>query len=271
MSDISVHYSTTGQPHPFHIVRPSPWPIVTAFSAGTTAFGAVTYFHDKIWWPLAIGLFCLFFFAGMWFRDIIREANVTKEHTPTVRKGFRYGMLLFIASEVSFFGAFFAAYFNSALAPTEALGFMWPPKSIQTVNPFDLPFLMTIILLLSGCTVTWAHSALIAGNRKDTIRGLALTVFLGMMFTSFQAWEYFHAEFGFKETVYASTFYMATGFHGFHVIIGTIFLAVCLWREYKGQFAPNDHFGFEAAAWYWHFVDVVWLFLFVAIYWFGSN
>jgi cytochrome c oxidase subunit 3 len=266
----TLHYTTTGESHPFHIVRPSPWPLLAAFSAGFTAFGAVTFFHDKILWPLLVAACALVLVAALWFRDIIREATFEHAHSATVKKGFRYGMLLFIVSEVSFFGAFFWAYFNSALIPKEAIGFVWPPKGIQTVNPFDLPFLMTMILLLSGCTVTWAHSAVIQGNKRDLVRGLIATVCLGMMFTGFQAWEYCHAEFGFKETVYASTFYMATGFHGFHVIIGTIFLAVCLFRANRGDFKPNDHFGFEAAAWYWHFVDVVWLFLFIAIYWWGS-
>lgn len=266
----TIHYGTTGQPHPFHIVKPSPWPLLVSLSAGLTAFGAVTQFHDKIWWPLALAGFFLVLFSGLWFRDIIREASVNHEHTKVVKKGFRYGMILFIASEVSFFAAFFWAYFNAALAPTEAIGFSWPPKGIHTVDPFDLPFLMTMILLLSGCTVTWAHAALLQNNRRDVIRGLALTVGLGVLFSSLQAYEYVHAHFGFKETVYASAFYMATGFHGFHVIIGTIFLAVNLWRAQKNQFLLDDHFGFEAAAWYWHFVDVVWLFLFVAIYWFGA-
>ena len=267
----TLHYSNTGKPHPFHIVRPSPWPMLAAFSAGFLAFGAVTYFHDKILWPLLLAAAALILVAGFWFRDIIREATFEHAHTRTVKTGFRYGMLLFIISEVSFFGAFFGAYFDAALFPKEAIGFLWPPKEIHTVDPFDLPFLMTMILLLSGCTVTWAHTALIQNNRKDLIRGLVATVLLGILFTSFQAYEYVHAHFGFKETIYASAFYMATGFHGFHVIIGTIFLMVTLWRAKRGDFKPDDHFGFEAAAWYWHFVDVVWLFLFVSIYWWGSK
>lgn len=266
----TLHYTTTGQPHPYHIVKPSPWPMLVSFAAGFTAFGAVTYFHDKIMWPLLVAAFCLITFSTLWFRDIIREASDEHAHTRTVKTGFRYGMLLFIMSEVAFFAAFFWAYFDAALVPKEAIGFAWPPASIKTIDPFDLPFMMTMILLLSGCTVTWAHSALIENNQKDLVRGLIVTVALGTIFTGFQAYEYVHAHFGFKDTIYASTFYMATGFHGFHVIIGTIFLAVCLWRAKKGHFKPDDHFGFEAAAWYWHFVDVVWLFLFVAIYWWGA-
>lgn len=269
MSD-TIHYGNSGKPHPFHIVKPSPWPLLVSFAAGFTAFGAVNYFHDGVWWQLAVAGFLLCLFSGLWFRDIIREASVNHEHTAVVKKGFRYGMLLFIASEAALFAAFFWAYFNAALAPTEAIGFAWPPEGIKTINPFDLPFLMTMILLLSGCTVTWAHAALLENNRRDLIRGLSLTVALGVIFSCLQAYEYMHAEFGFKETIYASTFYMATGFHGFHVLVGTAFLAVCLWRAKKGHFKSDDHFGFEAAAWYWHFVDVVWLFLFIAIYWYGA-
>jgi cytochrome c oxidase subunit 3 len=195
-----------------------------------------------------------------------------------VQLGLRYGMALFIASEVMFFAAFFWAYFDASLfadqenmfGRVEATGGQWPPASIETFDPFHLPFLNTLILLLSGCTVTWAHHALREGDRKGLIQGLWLTVLLGATFTCVQAYEYGDAAFGFTDGIYASTFFMATGFHGFHVIVGTIFLTVCLVRSYKGHFSPTQHFGFEAAAWYWHFVDVVWLFLFISIYWWGA-
>jgi cytochrome c oxidase subunit 3 len=266
-----ITYGTTGKPHPYHIVRPSPWPILVSFAAGAVAVAAVLGMHDEASWLWVKATFLILMtFSGLWFRDIIREASVEKVHTPVVKFGFRYGMLMFIASEVMFFAAFFWAYFDSALFPTEAIGNVWPPANIETINPFDLPFMMTAILLLSGCTVTWAHASLIDGNRRDTILGLIATIALGAIFSAFQLYEYHHAEFGFKDTIYASTFYMATGFHGFHVLIGNIFLCVCLYRAWKDQFKPDDHFGFEAAAWYWHFVDVVWLFLFVAIYWYGA-
>lgn len=266
----TLQYGTTGRPHPFHIVKPSPWPLLASLAAGALALGAVYYFHDKLLWPMLVSAFALIAVSALWFRDIIRESMEKGTHNEIVRAGFRYGMLLFIASEVAFFGAFFWAYFEAALAPKEAIGFMWPPEGIKTIDPFDLPFMMTMILLLSGCTVTWAHTALLQNNRRDVVRGLALTVALGAIFSCFQVYEYVHAAFGFKETIYASTFYMATGFHGFHVFIGTIFLAVILWRANRGDYTSTDHFGFEAAAWYWHFVDVVWLFLFIAIYWYGA-
>lgn len=266
----TVHYSTTGRPHPFHIVKPSPWPLFASLAAGALAYTAVDYFHDKTLWPMLLSAFFLIAVAALWFRDIIRESMDKTAHSDTVRNGFRFGMLLFILSEVAFFAAFFWAYFEAALVPKEAIGSVWPPAHIKTIDPFDLPFMMTMILLLSGCTVTWAHTALLENNRRDLVRGLALTVGLGVIFSCFQIYEYTHTTFGFKDTVYASTFYMLTGFHGFHVLIGTIFLAVVLWRAKRGDYSATDHFGFEAAAWYWHFVDVVWLFLFVVIYWYGA-
>lgn len=268
MSD-TVHYESSGQPHPYHIVRPSAWPMLASLSAGLLAFGAVHVMHDKVWWIFWCGVASLLAVSTFWFRDIIKEAYRERAHSPIAKIGFRYGMLLFIASEVMFFAAFFWAYFHSSINPSEAIGGVWPPATIKPIHPFDLPFMMTMILLLSGCSCTWAHAALLENNRRDVLWGLGVTVMLGVIFSFFQMYEYHHAAFGFKDTVYASTFYMATGFHGAHVIIGTIFLMVTWWRAYKNQFTPNDHFGFEAAAWYWHFVDVVWLFLFVAIYWYG--
>ena len=176
-------------------------------------------------------------------------------------------MMLFIASEVMFFVAFFWAFFASSLFP---VGGVWPPEGITTLDPFDLPLINTLVLLLSGSTVTWAHHALIEDDRSDFLLALLLTVLLGIFFTFLQILEYTHAPFGFTDGIYPSVFYMATGFHGFHVFIGTVFLAVCLLRGYFGHFTSKQHFGFEAAAWYWHFVDVVWLFLFICIYMWGS-
>jgi len=211
----------------------------------------------------------------MWWRDVLRESRTPGLHTPIVRLGLRYGMTLFIASEVMFFVGFFWAFFHFALFPEHVLGTatpMWPPAGITTFDPFHLPLLNTMILLLSGTTVTWAHHSLITGDRKHLIMGLGLTVLLGMSFTTFQAIEYSNAPFNFSGGgVYPAVFFLATGFHGFHVIVGTIFLLVCWFRARGGQFTPQRHFGFEAAAWYWHFVDVVWLFLFVAVYWWGHG
>ena len=256
--------------HPYHLVDPSPWPLIGAISGGVLATGLVLFMHEVSALLLFAGIIMLLLTMAGWWRDVIREAESGKHHTPIVQLGLRYGMVLFIASEVMFFAAFFWAYFNGALFPTEAIEATWPPPDIKTFDPFGIPFLNTLILLLSGCTVTWAHHALIEGDRKGLIQGLALTVLLGVIFSGLQAYEYSHAAFGFGGDIYSSVFYMATGFHGAHVIIGTIFLLVCLVRAMKGHFKPDHHFGFEAAAWYWHFVDVVWIFLFSAVYWWGS-
>jgi cytochrome c oxidase subunit III len=263
--------------HPYHLVDPSPWPLVGAVAAGTLAIGGVLYMHEApmplglpSWILIPVGAALVLLTMFLWWRDVVMEATYQGHHTPVVQIGLRYGMALFIASEVMFFAAFFWAYFDASLFPKEAIGGVWPPENIRPFDPFELPLLNTLILLTSGVTVTWAHHALREGDRQGTLLGLGLTILLGITFTSVQAYEYSHAAFGFKDGIYPSTFFMATGFHGFHVIIGTIFLIVCWFRAYKGHFKPDHHFGFEAAAWYWHFVDVVWLFLFICIYWWGS-
>ncbi len=256
--------------HHYHLVAPSPWPLLGALGAGTMAAGGVLWMHEFTPWVLPLGVLLILATMTLWWRDVVREATVEGHHTLIVQLGLRYGMALFIVSEVMFFAAFFWAFFDASLYPKEATGFQWPPLGIEAFDPFDVPFLNTLILLLSGCTVTWAHHEVLHGNRGATVQALALTILLGIIFTSLQAYEYGHAAFDFDGGIYPSTFYMATGFHGFHVIIGTCFLTVCLLRAWKGHFKPDHHFGFEAAAWYWHFVDVVWLFLFSCVYLWGS-
>ena len=260
--------------HPYHLVDPSPWPLLSAFAGGALVLGIIFIAHSNSWWLFSLGLASTLACMFLWWRDVLRESRDPTLHTPVVRLGLRYGMVLFIASEVMFFVAFFWAYFHFALFPEHISGAekaIWPPAGIETFDPFHLPFLNTMILLLSGCTVTWAHHALLQNDRKSLITGLGLTVALGVMFTGFQIKEYMIAPFGFTDGVYPSVFYLATGFHGFHVFVGTVFLAVCLVRAIRGHFTPERHFGFEAAAWYWHFVDVVWLFLFIFIYWWGAG
>jgi cytochrome c oxidase subunit 3 len=258
--------------HPYHLVDPSPWPLTGSIGAIVLTFGIVQFMHGYGLWWIAPGAFIVIATLFMWWLDVVKEAEYQGHHTPVVQIGLRYGMSLFIASEVMFFAAFFWAFFDASLFPKEAIGGVWPPEGILTFDPFSLPLLNTLILLTSGCTVTWAHHALREGDRKGLVQGLTLTVALGLLFTAVQAYEYAHAPYGFTDTVFASTFFMATGFHGFHVIVGTTFLIVCLIRSIKGHFTPEHHFGFEAAAWYWHFVDVVWLFLFIFVYiWGGIN
>ena len=261
--------------HDYHLVDPSPWPAVGATSAFIAAFGGISWMHHLYAGaPLVFGLGVLgiLYTMAAWWTDVVREAEFQGHHSRVVQISHRYGMILFIASEVMFFVAWFWAYFDASLFPSgvDAIGGVWPPKGMEVLDPFGFPLLNTLILLCSGTTVTWAHHSLIHGDRDGLIKGLWATILLGMLFTSIQAYEYAHAPFGFKDNIYSSVFFMATGFHGFHVIIGTIFLIVCLVRSYKGHFTPRQHFGFEAAAWYWHFVDVVWLFLFICIYVWGG-
>ena len=261
--------------HDYHILAPDIWPLVGAASALTFTSGMVLYMHEmaNAWLVLGLGIAGLIATFFTWFSNIVKEAHAG-DHTPVVQLHLRYGMILFIASEVMFFVGWFWSWFDFALFPSqlsEVVAGQWPPKAIEAVmDPFALPLLNTLILLCSGTTVTWAHHSLIHGDRDGLKKGLWATILLGILFTSIQAYEYMHAPFGFGGNTYGSAFYMATGFHGFHVLVGTIFLIVCLVRAYKGHFTPRQHFGFEAAAWYWHFVDVVWLFLFVVVYVWGG-
>jgi cytochrome c oxidase subunit III len=292
--------------HDYHLVDPSAWPIIGSVGAFTMMVGAVFWMNDTYErffglpvngqpWIFLVGLALILYTMAGWWRDVVRESVHEGHHTPVVKLHFRYGMVLFIASEVMFFLAWFWAYFNSALFPQDVHIGTFPPAGIVTFDPWHLPLINTLILLTSGTTVTWAHHAILTGDRKGAIRGLLLTVILGMTFTAVQAYEYSHAAFTFGMNgaqlvpltdeahktltagvgnlgaIYGSAFFMATGFHGMHVIIGTIFLIVCLFRAIKGHFTPTRHFGFEAAAWYWHFVDVVWLFLFACIYVWGAG
>ncbi len=265
--------------HDYHLVDPSPWPAVGGLAAFILAVGAIMYFHDGGWWLMALGFAAVLYTMVMWWRDVVIEAEHGGYHTPVVQLHMRYGMILFIASEVMFFVAWFWAYFDASIYAGEAIqaarvehtGGHWPPDGIATFDPWHLPLVNTLILLTSGTTVTWAHHALQHNDRDGLKWGLICTVVLGALFTCVQAYEYAHAAFDFSGNIYGATFFMATGFHGFHVLVGTIFLTVCLFRALAGHFKPDHHFGFEAAAWYWHFVDVVWLFLFACIYVWGAG
>ena len=283
--------------HDYHLVNPSPWPLAGSIGALVLAFGAIIWFRSMdggdglfgfkgsaLFWVGAALVVATSFF---WWRDVIREAH-GGDHTPVVQLHMRYGMIMFIASEVMFFVAWFWAFFDVSLFPSglfqpdniqqqigmvardELTGGQWPPQPAEgfqkTFDPWGLPLVNTLILLLSGTTVTWAHHAMLQNDRSGLVWGLTLTVVLGVIFTICQVYEYYHAAFAYSGHIYGATFFMATGFHGAHVVIGTIFLFVCLLRALAGHFTPEQHFGFEAAAWYWHFVDVVWLFLFACIY-----
>ncbi len=262
----------TTRSHPYHMVEPSPWPAVGTIAALTLASGGIWFMHGGPPWVLIAGFIILLVTFFGWWRDVVREAQSGEFHTSVVQHGLRVGVILFIASEVMFFFAFFWAFFNASVpAINRAAHTVWPPEGVIPFETFGLPFLNTLILLTSGATVTVAHHAIRMGEREKMAFWTAMTALLGIIFLACQAYEYSHAAFGFRDGIYSSTFFMATGFHGFHVLVGTIFLIVCFLRARKGHFTANQHVGFEAAAWYWHFVDVVWLFLFVSIYWWGSS
>nr|ADK97559.1 cytochrome c oxidase subunit 3 [Epiperipatus biolleyi] len=256
--------------HPYHMVELSPWPIIGACGALLLTSGLVNWFHNYMMSLLLLGVVIIIITMIQWWRDVVREGTYQGLHTSNVVFGLRWGMILFILSEVLFFFSFFWAFFHSSLAPTMDLGSYWPPIGVTVLNPFQVPLLNTAVLLASGVTVTWAHHSLMEGNYIQGVQGLLFTVVLGLYFTVLQGMEYFESSFSVSDSIYGTTFFVATGFHGLHVIIGSSFLLICLFRQFYWHFSKNHHFGFEASAWYWHFVDVVWLFLFITIYWWGS-
>jgi cytochrome c oxidase subunit 3 len=258
--------------HSWHLVDPSPWPLVASLGAFFMTSGTVLYMNKFLGGgQLALlGFFLVLYVMYTWWRDIIREATFEEQHTVSVQRGLRLGMILFIVSEVMFFFAFFWAFFHSSLSPAFNLGGVWPPEAIQTIQTSGIPLTNTFFLLSSGATITWAHHAVLVRAKKQAIIGLLFTILLATIFTLLQGMEYVEAPFNINDSVFGSCFYMATGFHGFHVFIGTCCLIVSLLRIVYNHFTSTHHFGFESAAWYWHFVDVVWLFLFITIYWWGG-
>lgn len=255
---------------PFHLVEPSPWPLTGSIGALTLTTGLAAWFHGYGITAIKLGLIIIALTIIQWWRDIIREATFLGHHTSPVTTGLRWGIALFIVSEICFFFAFFWAFFHRRLAPTPEIGCTWPPVGITPINPFSVPLLNTAVLLARGVTVTWAHHSIIEGNKSESVQALALTVTLGIYFTYLQLGEYYEAPFTIADSIYGTTFFVATGFHGLHVLIGSSFLSVCLFRAANDHFSTGHHFGFEAAAWYWHFVDVIWIFLYLCIYWWGS-
>lgn len=252
--------------HPYHLVTVRPWPIIISFRLINNLIITINWFN-KINYYYLITIPCTILCIYQWWRDVIRESTYQGLHTFYVYKGLRIGIILFITSEVLFFLSFFWAYFHSSLAPAIEIGQLWPPYGIIPFNPYDIPLINTIILISSGLSVTWSHHSIINSNLKERKKRLTITIILGFYFTILQIYEYYESPFSISDSIYGSTFFIATGFHGLHVIIGTLFLLICLIRIINLQFSPTHHFGFEAAAWYWHFVDVVWLFLYISIYW----
>nr|QLD96912.1 cytochrome c oxidase subunit 3 [Ogadenus brumpti ssp. 1 BJM-2017]QLD96925.1 cytochrome c oxidase subunit 3 [Ogadenus brumpti ssp. 1 BJM-2017]UYB77903.1 cytochrome c oxidase subunit III [Ogadenus brumpti]UYB77916.1 cytochrome c oxidase subunit III [Ogadenus brumpti] len=253
--------------HPFHLVNKSPWPLTGSLAIWTFMISMINMMHfsnfSYFFFPIIISLLTMF----QWWRDICREATFQGNHTIIVTNNMKWGMSLFIISEIFFFVSFFWAFFHSSLSPNIEIGAHWPPLGITPFNPFSIPLLNTTILLSSGITITWSHHAMLNMHYNDSMKALFFTILLGIFFSVLQSWEYFQAPFSISDSIYGSTFFMATGFHGLHVIIGSLFLFTSLTRLFLNHFSKSHHFGFEASAWYWHFVDVVWLFLYTFIYW----
>lgn len=255
---------------PFHLVEFRPWPLLVSFRILSIPVGTLFYVQLSSINLLLLGVFLTATISYLWWRDIVRESSYQGFHNKIVIKGLKLGIALFILSEVCFFFAFFWAYFHSSLAPTVEIGAHWPPTGIETLEAFQVPLLNTSVLLLSGVTVTWCHHSIEESNLKSALQSLTLTVILGLYFLYLQYGEYSETIFSIADGIYGSCFFIATGFHGIHVAVGATFLLVCLFRINNFHFRKNHHVGFLAAAWYWHFVDVVWLFLYVRIYWWGS-
>lgn len=264
------------QAFPFHLVTPSPWPLLSSFALLILTSSAVVYFNGYATpfninplYLVELGAALVVATMSLWFRDVATEGTMLGDHTFMVQKGLTMGVAFFIVSEVFFFLSIFWAFFHSALSPAVELGTNWPPLGVKSLNPFEVPLLNTIVLLSSGATVTFAHHALIKGNRRATLIGLILTIILAVLFSSLQAIEYSTASFTMADGVYGACFYFGTGFHGAHILIGSLFLMVAFFRIISYHLTTHHHLGFEASILYWHFVDVVWLFLYLAIYWWG--
>nr|WOW98949.1 cytochrome c oxidase subunit III [Borysthenes sp. 1 WQW-2023a] len=256
--------------HPFHMVPKSPWPIIASFSLLMMTMGATSWMHEKKSDLLIQGILLTSMTSILWWRDVIRESTMQGMHTKSVSMMMKGGMILFIVSEIMFFTSFFWSFFHSSLSPSVEIGMNWPPKGIKVFNPIEVPLLNTMILISSGATITWAHHSLISNKMKETIKATYLTVLLGLIFTLLQGWEYSSSTFSMADSVYGSLFFMSTGFHGLHVIMGTLFISSCLERTKKMHLTKMHHSGMEMASWYWHFVDVVWLILYISVYWWSN-
>lgn len=251
---------------PFHLVTVRPWPILRSFSIKILLIGMINWFHNFDLRLVIYGKFLLILILFQWWRDVIRERTYQGFHSINVVNGLKLRIILFIISEVFFFLRIFWCYLHIYLSPRIEIGSIWPPKNINVFNPYEIPLLNTIILLSSGITITWSHYSIINKNYNNIILSILITVILGIIFTIFQYVEYIEARFSISDSIFGSIFFISTGFHGFHVLIGTLFLYINLLRILKKNFSSIHHLGFEIAAWYWHFVDVVWLILYLLVY-----
>ena len=258
---------------PAHLLENSPWPILVSFSLLSLTLSAVMYMHGyNNGGPLlTLGTILTLYGMALWFRDIIKEGTFEGSHTKEVQKGLLLGFMLFVVSEIFAFLSVFWAYFHSALSPAIEIGAIWPPQGIIALNAFGIPLINTVILLSSGGFITYSHHGLNKGDRELTITGTFATIILAFIFTGFQGFEYFQAPFTFADSVFGSTFFASTGLHGLHVMVGTIFIAVGFFRIINYHLSTKHSVGLDTAIIYWHFVDIVWLFLFLSVYYWGGN
>nr|AGS17919.1 cytochrome c oxidase subunit III [Anodonta anatina]AGS17933.1 cytochrome c oxidase subunit III [Anodonta anatina] len=255
---------------PFHLVEKSPWPFLCSISVVCVAVGLVEWMSGGSLHLLVFSWLLLVMVLCQWLRDVVRESD-QGWHTSYVASNIRFGMVLFILSEFFFFFSFFWAFFSCSLVPDVEVGGVWPPVGIMPLNVFSIPLLGSAVLLGSGVTATWCHHAVMSGNREEAIYGLVMTIFLGFYFTFLQVLEYTGCTFTIADSVYGSLFYVMTGFHGVHVIVGSVMLLVGLFRLVNHGFSSVRHLGLEVSIWYWHFVDVVWIFLYLCVYWWGGG
>nr|UTT72626.1 cytochrome c oxidase subunit 3 [Megaginus tataupensis] len=257
--------------HPFHIVSFSPWPILGSLATLSVALNFLNFVYLTGKFSMVLlSVLSLIFVLFQWWRDVVRESTYQGWHTEKVCRGLYLGMIMFISSEVMFFFSFFFGYFFTSLNPDIQIGMMWPPKGVQPLDYMGVPFLNTILLLSSGVSITWAHHCINESLKSSSVKSLIITIILGILFTFFQYLEYFDCSFTIADSCYGSFFFIMTGFHGIHVIVGAIFIMVSTTRLWFNHFSSKHMIGFEMAAWYWHFVDVVWLMLFITVYWWGS-
>ena len=259
--------------HPYHMTAASPWPLLASAAVLAMLSSAALWFNgvDHAGTLLLLGMASVVSSACLWFKDVVTEGTHLGLHTRIVQQCLSLGVSLFIVTEAMLFVSVFWAYFHSSLSPTVELGTQWPPTAIVPLSPMTIPLLNTLLLVSSGATVTYGHHAMFLSDRKGAILGMTLTVILAIIFTSFQYFEYIEAGFSLADGVYGSAFYFSTGLHGMHVLVGTLFLTAALARLVAYHFTQGHHLGLESSILYWHFVDIVWLFLYLAVYWWGSE
>nr|YP_010879017.1 cytochrome c oxidase subunit III [Batracomorphus nigromarginattus]WHE42669.1 cytochrome c oxidase subunit 3 [Batracomorphus nigromarginattus] len=255
--------------HKFHMVNNSPWPVLISFSMLLLTTSAVVWMHKNNPYMLIMSLILTIMLSSQWWRDIIRESTFQGIHNKKIIKLMKWGMMMFILSEIMFFISFFWTFFHMSLSPSIEMGLNWPPMGIEPMKPMNIPLLNTVILMSSGVSITLAHNFIMNKMLSKTIKMMWITIFLGVYFSIIQLYEYMECSFSISDSVFGSTFFLMTGFHGIHVIIGTMFLIVSTIRLKMLHFTKNHMVGYEASAWYWHFVDIIWLMLYISVYWWG--